>query len=155
MFLRQDSLGGGRRQEELSAGADGSFKLLCEKIRSIDDSILSLTIADKEGALLAHSYGSEYQEKFMKSAGTLRSKAGAFAVLSMGMETQADNVFGATEAIVKLHTNAKLIVIPFQSKNYFLTLLAKRHGDTDLIIQRVTNLSEFKEFDASKGGGTL
>lgn len=153
-FLRQDS-GAGRRQTELPAEADGSFKLFCEKIRSIDDSILSLTIADKAGNLLAHSYGSEYQEKFMESAGTLRSKAGAIAALSMGMETQADSVFGATEAIVKLHTNAKLIVIPFPSKNYFLTLLAKRHTDTDSIIQRVADLSEFKEFDSAKGGGKL
>ena len=122
------------------------LKILCDKIRNLDQSILSLTVANKNGDLIVHSYGSEYQEEFMDKAAEIRKKAGVFAAVFMGMQAQVDQVFGETQALVRLHSNAKMIVIPFPSKKYVLTLLTKREADSESIIQSVRNLEELQRF---------
>ena len=130
-----------------SAQADSdALKILCDKIRSLDHSILSLTVANKDGDLIAHSYGSEYQERFLEKASEIRKKAGTFGALFMGMESQANHVFGETQAVVRLHSNAKLIVIPFPSRKYLLTLLTKREADSESIIQKVREMEELMQF---------
>ena len=99
--------------------------LLCAEVQRTDPRILSLTIADVKGELLAHSYGSDYQQKYLESASGIREKAGLFAALMMGLEQQQEQVFGRTQAVVRLHENANLIVIPFPSKTRILTLLTR------------------------------
>ena len=64
----------------------------------------------------------------MEKAAEIRKKAGVLGAVFMGMEAQADKVFGETQALVRLHSNAKMIVIPFPSREYVLTLLTKREA---------------------------
>lgn len=145
--MRYSSPARGNRLGLDSRRADSdALKILCDKIRSLDQSILSLTVANKEGDLVAHSYGSEYQERFLKKASEIRKKAGTFGALFMGMESQANHVFGETQGLVRLHSNAKLIVIPFPSRKYLLTLLTKREADSESIIQKVRDLKELSRF---------
>lgn len=82
----------------------------------------------------------------MEKAAEIRKKAGVLGAVFMGMESQADQVFGETQALVRLHSDAKLIVIPFQSREYVVTLLTKRKADQESIVQKVRNLEELRRF---------
>jgi hypothetical protein len=113
---------------------------LCQKVRMSDPRIMSLTVADSNGELLAHSYGSEYQQKYLEAAAPVRARAGSFAILMMASEKQTEKVFGETEAVVRLHKNANLIIIPFPSKTRMLTLLTKRDASADELLPKIRPL---------------
>ncbi len=97
-------------------------------------------ISDQNGDVLAHSYGPDYEQKYLKKASESRKKGGLLAALMMGMESQADPVFGETQALIRVHSDAKLIVIPFPSRKLVVTLLTRRAAAPDYIIDQVKNL---------------
>jgi hypothetical protein len=101
---------------------------------------MSLTVADANGEILAHSYGPEYQQKYWESAAVIRGKAGLFAALMIGMEQQTEDVFGETEALIRLHKNVKLIIIPFPSKTKMLTLLTKKDAPAKELLPKIRPL---------------
>jgi hypothetical protein len=103
---------------------------------------MSLTVADTEGKMLAHSYGSEYQEEYMESAAVVRERAGLLAALLLGVEEQYDQVFGKTEAVVKLHKNASLVVLPSPSRTMIFTILTKTDMSARELLPRIRPLLE-------------
>jgi hypothetical protein len=115
---------------------------LCEKIRSADDSILSLTIGDAQGRVLIHSFGSEYEEKYHSRASEVRARAGLYGSLMIGIEGKLEEVFGETRGVVRMHREVNLIVIPCASRTKSVTLLTKPSAHPAETIRKVEPLLE-------------
>ena len=110
---------------------------LCERVRNTDPRIMSLILADSNGMKLAHSYGPKYEEEYMKSAASVRDKAGLLAVLLMGIEHGMDDVFGKTEAVVKLHKKVSLVVFSTPSRKKVITMVTTRDADVRELIRKI------------------
>ena len=110
---------------------------LCERIRASDPKIMSLILADGDGTKLAHSYGVEYEKEYLKSAAAIRSKTGLLAVVMMGMEQGIEEVFGETEAIVKLHKNVSFVVISTPSKKKVITMVTAKDADVRGMLPKI------------------
>jgi hypothetical protein len=117
-----------------------SFQSLCEKLLASDSSIMSLTIADLNGEILAQDYGSEYQTTFFEKARDARGRAGVWATLMLGMEREVDEAFGPTEYIVRAHSNGNLVVVPFPNHQMVATFLTKKGAVASRILPKVMPL---------------
>jgi hypothetical protein len=110
------------------------METLSKQLLVAHSGILSLTISDSNGNTLATSFTSEYERNFLDSAKSLRSRAGLFSATMLGMEEEVGKIFGPTEAVVRIHENGKLIIIPFPSKKGLITFLTKREVVADEIL---------------------
>ncbi|MDA4112310.1 MAG: hypothetical protein OK439_07190 [Thaumarchaeota archaeon] len=124
----------------MKKGQESEMDSLCKKILATDSSILSLTINDDKGEILGHAFGPEYERKYLGLAKEVRSKAGLFSALIFGITSEPEKVFGEIEAIVRIYSDAKLILIPFASKKMMATLLTKKSVETNEILTKTRPL---------------
>ena len=120
------NIGDKKSSKKKRANRNGELETLCKEIRAADPSILSLTIAEANGDILAHSFGAGYEREFLEKTSKVRGRAGVWAALMLGMEYEVEQAFGETECIVRIHKKAKLMVVPFASKKMILTMLTTR-----------------------------
>ena len=129
--------GDSNKRNQLSDRDNNVLADFCRQIRETDSSIMSLTIADAHGDIISQSHGTEYEREFLGRAAGVRTKAGAWAALMLGMEYEVDEVFGETECIVRVHKNGKLMIVPFPSKKMILVLLTKKQVDSNNVLPKI------------------
>jgi hypothetical protein len=99
---------------------------------------MSLTIADENGEILAQQFGAEYQRSLMEKASSVRGKAGLWAALMFGMEQEVEEVFGTTRCIIRVHSNANLIIVPFRKHHVVVTFLTKKDTNSSTLLAKIT-----------------
>jgi hypothetical protein len=82
------------KKPQLDDHRNNTLTAICKQIRESDSSVMSLTISDANGDIRSQSYGAEYEREFLEKAAIVRSKAGVWAALMLGMEHEIDDVFG-------------------------------------------------------------
>ncbi|HYB04621.1 MAG TPA: hypothetical protein VED17_09165 [Nitrososphaerales archaeon] len=127
-------------EKRTSNESGNEYDQLGKKILKIDRAILSLTINDDKGEVFGKAFTKEYERKYMDAAKDLRSRAGLFSALIFGIAAEPEKVFGQTQAIVRMYSGMKLILIPFSNRKLMATLLTKNRADSDQLIKEISPL---------------
>jgi hypothetical protein len=125
---------------------ESTYDALGKKILKANGSILSLTINDDKGEVLGKAFTAEYEKKYGDAAKDLRPRAGLFSALIYGIATEPEKVFGKTRAIVRIYTDAKLVLVPFSDRKIMATLLTKKRADIDKLIMDITPMLRAPRF---------
>ena len=103
---------------------------IIDDILSSNDEILGISIMDMRGNILTANSKEAFKEAFAVSLD--RAKYGgtlAVAVLTVVNETR--NIFGRAKAIITIHKNCKLMLLPVPSFQILVGLVLQRSVNTD------------------------
>ncbi len=87
---------------------------ISDHILSSNDDIVGISIIDMRGNILA----ANSKEAFRKAFGVTQDRAtygGALAVAVLNLVNEVRNVFGRAKAIITIHENCKLMLLPVPS----------------------------------------
>ena len=95
-----------------------------EDILSIDDKILAISIMDMRGNILAAKSKESFKEEFEVTQD--RSKyGGTLAVEILSLVNQVRNIVGPVKAIITIHENCKLMLVPVSSCQILVGLVVR------------------------------
>ena len=123
----------------LGQGEKSKLTKLCNTILASDTTILSLIISNSEGEVLGRAQGAEYDKVYHKKTANVRSYAGAWGAVIMGIE-EKNTSFGRTEYVLRSHARAKILMVPFQRKDFTMSLLIKKSGDPEALVSKIETL---------------
>jgi hypothetical protein len=111
---------------------------LSDDILSNNDDILAISIMDMRGNILAAKSKESFKQAFVISQD--RSKyGGTLAVAALAVANETRNIFGASKAIITIHENCKLMLIPVPSYQLLVGLVLQRSVSTE---DKITNKIE-------------
>ena len=113
---------------------------LSDDILSNNDDILAISIMDMRGNILAAKSKESFKQAFVISQD--RSKyGGTLAVAALAVANETRNIFGASKAIITIHENCKLMLIPVPSYQLLVGLVLQRSVSTeDKIANKIERL---------------
>ena len=103
---------------------------LSDDILSNNEDILGTSIMDMRGNILA----SKSKESFKRAFVVSRDRAkygGTLAVAALAVVNETRNIFGASKAIITIHENCKLMLIPVPSYQLLVGLVLRRSVNTE------------------------
>jgi len=104
---------------------------ISDDILSLDDGILSVSVMDiRSGTILAACSKGVFKSRFSITEDE-RKNSGTWAIVILGLVIEARNIFGDTKAIISVHKECKLMLIPLHP------LLI------GLVVQRSTNVEDY------------
>jgi hypothetical protein len=115
-------------------------KTISDDILSNNDEILGISIMDMRGNILA----AKSKESFRKAFAVSRDRAkygGTLAVAALAVANETRNIFGAAKAIITIHENCKLMLLPVPPYQLLVGLVLQRSVNTeDKIANKVERL---------------
>ena len=113
---------------------------ISDEILSTNDEILSISIMDVRGNILA----ARSKEYFRQVFGVTRDGdkyGGTLAVAALAVANETRNIFGAAKAIITTHENCKLMLVPVPAHQLLIGLVLQRSVNTeDKIANKVERL---------------
>ena len=97
---------------------------IADNILSIHDEILGISIMDMRGNILATNSKETLRESFPASQD--RAKYGAIAVAILGLVNLIRSIFGGAKAIITVHENCKLMLLPVPSFQLLVGFVLQR-----------------------------
>jgi hypothetical protein len=98
---------------------------ISDDILSTNDEILAISIIDMKGNILA----AKSKESFKEDFGVTRDGdkyGGTLAIAVLSLVNQVRNVFGGPKAIITIHENCKLMLLPVPSYEILVGLVLQR-----------------------------
>jgi hypothetical protein len=98
---------------------------ISDEILSTNDEIPAISIMDMRGNILA----AKSKESFKKAFGVTRygdKYGGTLAVAALAVANEVKDVFGEAQAIITIHKNCKLMLLPVPSYEILLGLVLQR-----------------------------
>ena len=87
---------------------------IADDVLSTYEEILGISIMDKRGNILAANSTETFREAFAVSRDRAKY-GGALAVAVLGLVNDIRTIFGAAKAIITIHENCKLMLLPIPS----------------------------------------
>jgi hypothetical protein len=94
-------------------------------ILSNNNDILGTSIMDMRGNILAAKSKESFKQAFMVSPDRAKY-GGTLAVAILAVVNETRNIFGAPKAIITIHENCKLMLIPMPSYQLLVGLVLRR-----------------------------
>ncbi len=104
---------------------------IAEDILSLDDKILSVSIRDWSGNSLAVKSRESFKERFRVNRLEGSRFSGSLAVAALAVVNEVVDVFGEVKAIITLHEDCKLMLLPMPSHEVLIGLVLERSPDTE------------------------
>jgi|SRR5918996_3069963 hypothetical protein len=104
---------------------------IAEGILSLDDKILSVSIRDWSGNSLAVKSRESFEERFRVNRLVGSRFSGSLAVVALAVLKEVVDVFGGIQAIITLHEDCKLMLLPMPSHEVLIGLVLERSPDTE------------------------
>ena len=99
-------------------------------ILSNNDDILGISIMDMRGNTLAAKSKESFKQAFVVSQDRAKY-GGTLAVAALAIVNETRNIFGASKAIITIHENCKLMLIPVPSYQLLVGLVLRRSVNTE------------------------
>jgi hypothetical protein len=113
---------------------------LSDDILSNNDDILAISIMDMRGNILAAKSKESFKQAFVISQDRAKY-GGTLAVAALAVANETRNIFGASKAIITIHENCKLMLIPVPSYQLLVGLVLPRSVSTeDKIANKIERL---------------
>ncbi len=114
---------------------------ISDNILSADDGILAISIMDIKGNILAAKSKESFKETFgLTSDG--EKYGGILAIATLTLVNEVKNIFGEAQAIITIHDNCKLMLLPMPSYRLLVGLVLQRsvNAEDDHIANRIETL---------------
>jgi hypothetical protein len=113
---------------------------LSDDILSNNEDILAISIMDMRGNILAANSKESFKQAFAISRDRAKY-GGTLAVAALAVVNETRNIFGASKAIITIHKNCKLMLIPVPSYQLLVGLVLQRSVNTeDKIANKIERL---------------
>jgi hypothetical protein len=113
---------------------------LSDDILSNNKDILAISIMDMRGNILAANSKESFKQAFAISRDRAKY-GGTLAVAALAVVNETRNIFGASKAIITIHKNCKLMLIPVPSYQLLVGLVLQRSVNTeDKIANKIERL---------------
>jgi hypothetical protein len=99
---------------------------IADDILSLDDKILSVSIRDWSGNSLAVKSREAFRQRFRVNRLVGSKYSGSLAVVALGVVNEVKDIFGEAQAIITLHKNCKLMLLPMPSYKILIGLAFER-----------------------------
>jgi hypothetical protein len=109
----------------------GKAEKIAEDILSLDDKILLVSIRDWSGDSLAVKSRESFKERFRVNRLEGSRFSGSLAVAALAVINEVVDVFGEIKAIITLHEDCKLMLLPMLSHEVLIGLVLERSPDTE------------------------
>jgi len=114
---------------------------ISDEILSTNDEIPAISIMDMRGNILA----AKSKESFKKAFGVTRygdKYGGTLAVAALAVANEVKDVFGEAQAIITIHKNCKLMLLPVPSCEILLGLVLQRsvNAEDHNIVNKIERL---------------
>lgn len=103
---------------------------IADDILSIHDEILGISIMDMRGNILATNSKEVLRESFPASQDRAKY-GGTIAVAILGLVNLIRSIFGGAKAIITVHENCKLMLLPVPSFQLLVGLVFQRSGNAE------------------------
>jgi len=103
---------------------------ISDDILSTNEDILALSIMDMRGNILA----AKSKESFKKAFGVTRDGdkyGGTLAVAALAVANEVKDVVGEAQAIITIHENCKLMLLPIPSYEILLGFVLQRSANAE------------------------
>jgi hypothetical protein len=122
------------------AVTSGDAETISDDILSSNDEILGISIMDMRGNILAANSKESFKEAFAVSRDRAKY-GGTLAVAALAVANETRNIFGAAKAIITIHENCKLMLVPVPAHQLLIGLVLQRSVNTeDKIANKVERL---------------
>jgi hypothetical protein len=122
------------------AVTSGDAETISDDILSSNDEILGISIMDMRGNILAANSKESFKEAFAVSRDRAKY-GGTLAVAALAVANETRNIFGAAKAIITIHENCKLMLVPVPTHQLLIGLVLQRSVNTeDKIANKVERL---------------
>jgi hypothetical protein len=99
---------------------------IAEDVLSLNDKMLSVSIRDWSGNSLAVKSTEAFRQRFRANRLVESKYSGALAVAALGVVNEVKDVFGEAQAIITLHKDCKLMLLPMLSYRVLIGLVFER-----------------------------
>ncbi len=117
---------------------------IAEGILSFTNEILSVSIIDKAGNILASKSRVSFIKKFEVGGleGTEYRYGGTLAIASLGVVNEVKDIVGEPEAIITVHKYCKLMLLPMLSYGTLIGLALERsiNAENDTLVTKIEKL---------------
>ena len=108
-----------------TAATTAAAQKISDDLLSADDSILAISIMDIKGNILAAKSKQSFKETFgLTSDG--EKYGGILAIATLTLVNEVKNIFGEAQAIITIHDNCKLMLLPMPSYRLLIGLVLQR-----------------------------
>jgi hypothetical protein len=122
------------------AVTSGDAETISDDILSSNDEILGISIMDMRGNILAANSKESFKEAFAISRDRAKY-GGTLAVAALAVANETRNIFGAAKAIITIHENCKLMLVPVPTHQLLVGLVLQRSVNAeDKIANKVERL---------------
>ena len=106
-----------------------------------EDAILAISIMDINGTILASKSKQSFREKF-GSTRDGEKYGGSLAVAVLSLVNEVKDVVGEAQAIITIHDNCKLMLLPMLSYRLLIGLVVKRsvNVEDDYFTSKLKNI---------------
>jgi hypothetical protein len=120
------------RMSSYAMVSSGEPERMAQDILSSSDAILAVAIIDKSGKIVAGKSRSSFTERYeIGSIGGNTSYGGSLAIATLSVVNEVKAAFGEPRAIITLHQNCKLMLLPMLSYDILVGLVLERSADAD------------------------
>src|SRR5215213_11064032 len=108
----------------------GAAERVSDDILSTNDEILSISIMDMQGNILA----AKSKESFRKAFGVTQDGdkyGGTLAVAALAVANEVKDVVGEAQALITIHENCKLMLLPIPSYEILLGFVLQRSANAE------------------------
>jgi hypothetical protein len=109
----------------MAAITSNDAKRIVDDILSTNDEILAISIMDMKGNILA----AKSKESFKEAFGLTQDRdkyGGTLAVAALAVANEVKDVFEEAQAIITIHKNSKLVLLPVPSYEILVGLVLQR-----------------------------
>jgi len=122
------------------AVTSGDAETISDDILSSNDEIVGISIMDMRGNILAANSKESFKEAFAVSRDRAKY-GGTLAVAALAVANETRNIFGAAKAIITIHENCKLMLVPVPTHQLLIGLVLQRSVNAeDKIANKVERL---------------
>src|SRR5919201_5919867 len=123
--------------------SSGVAEKVSDDILSSNEEILAISIMDISGNVLAAKSKESFKQAF-RATGEGDKYGGTLAVAALAVANETRNIFGASKAIITIHENCKLMLIPVPSYKLLVGLVLQRSVSTeDKIANKIERLMAY------------
>ncbi len=119
-----------RISSHMTASSSESQRI-AQRILSSNDEILSVAVIDRSGDILAGESREFFKGRFELDSLGGSSYGGSLAIATLSLVNEVKAAFGEPQAIITIHKNCKLMLLPMLSYDALIGLVLERSADVD------------------------
>ena len=128
----KDHIDENHRVKDHIAVSSTTAEIIADDILSYNDGILSTSVRDDKGRLLAVKFKESFKKAFARVTQPVDNYyGGALAIAALGVANGVKDLFGEAKVLINIHKDCKLMLIPLPSYEMIVGLVLERWVDAD------------------------